>query len=106
VNGQCAIQDCDGVAEVVIGDPQGGELEVCRTHWHDALDRSHGVIRGVRLIRKPSCFLSGCTGTATSAIEDSEGLPRPVCAQHWSDLSWVGHPPPSRVGAALGWSRG
>jgi hypothetical protein len=106
VTGGCAIPNCHDPAEVVIRDPEGGELDVCRDHWHEALDRSHGLIRGVRLIRRPTCFLAGCGHAASNAIEDTDGLPRPVCGPHWRDLAWVGHPPAHKVGAALGWSRG
>jgi hypothetical protein len=106
VTGECALRDCHGPAEVVIRDTEGRELDVCRDHWHEALDRSDGLIRGVRLIRQPTCFLSGCDHAAANAIEDAEGLPRPVCGSHWRDLSWVGHPPASSVSTALGWSRG
>jgi hypothetical protein len=80
--------DCPFIAEVVLSDDGGEELDVCRGHWHDALDRSNGVIRGVRLIRAPGCFLGGCGNPAVLVIEDDQGLPRPVCSTHWDDLRW------------------
>jgi hypothetical protein len=89
VHGRCAEPGCPFIAEVVLSDPDGDELDVCRDHWHDALDHGDGRIRGVRLIRRPECFLSGCGRPAAAAIEDDQGLPRPVCPTHGDDLRWL-----------------
>lgn len=89
MHGKCAIPECRFIAEIVVSDPAGDELDVCRGHWHDALDRSSGLIHGIRLIRQPRCFLSGCDSLVAVVIEDGDGLPRPVCAGHWSDLECV-----------------
>jgi hypothetical protein len=37
---------------VVIADQEGEEAQVCQAHWLDALRRSDGLIRGVRLVRR------------------------------------------------------
>jgi len=37
---------------VVIRDPEGDEGQVREAHWLDALRRSDGLIRGVRLVRQ------------------------------------------------------
>lgn len=44
-------QPCPEPAYVVIADPEGTEGQVCEAHWLDALRRSGGLIRGVRLVR-------------------------------------------------------
>jgi hypothetical protein len=41
---------CPNPAYVVIADPHGTEAEVCEPHWRDALRRSGGLLRGVRLV--------------------------------------------------------
>ena len=43
---------CPEPAYVVIRDPEGDEGRVCEAHWLDALRRSGGLIRGVRLVRQ------------------------------------------------------
>lgn len=113
---RCSVPDCHVVAEIVLADPEGIELDMCREHGNDAIHRSGGDIHGVRLIRRPHCFLTGCDAAAAAVLEDREGLPRPVCLPHWDDLSWIDgrrertllNSPrrlgPSRVGAAR-WSR-
>jgi hypothetical protein len=45
-------QPCPEPAYVVIRDPEGDEGQVCEAHWLDALRRSGGLIRGVRLVRQ------------------------------------------------------
>lgn len=103
---RCGVPDCPAIAEIVVRDPGGGELDACRRHWHEALQRSNGLIRGVRLIRRPACFLSGCANAAVEIIDDSDGLPLPVCEAHRDDLSWVNHPPIDLPRRDPGWSHG
>jgi hypothetical protein len=45
-------QPCPEPAYVVIADQEGEEAQVCQAHWLDALRRSDGLIRGVRLVRR------------------------------------------------------
>lgn len=103
---QCAVPDCYAVAEIVVRDLDGDELDVCREHWSEAMHRSGGLIRGVRLIERPGCFITGCDSGAAAVIDDTEGLPRPVCELHWDDLSWVGVPAGVIYNRGPGWSYG
>ncbi len=45
--GRCLV--CPARAELVVADPDGDEADLCAEHWREALLRSGGLIRGVRL---------------------------------------------------------
>jgi hypothetical protein len=45
---------CPAVAVLVVQDRVGNEADVCIRHWEEALRRSDGRVRGVRLIGDPA----------------------------------------------------
>jgi hypothetical protein len=47
--GHCLV--CPAAPVVMVADPQGDEAPMCREHWHEALRRSDGLIRAIRLYR-------------------------------------------------------
>ena len=100
----CKVPRCDQVAEIVVRDQDGDEADVCRDHWHEMLSADDGTIRGVRLLRPPSCFQPTCQDFAVTIVANPYGPPRPVCQRHWDDLSWV-DVPQDLLTDAPGWSR-
>lgn len=68
-----SVTPCREPARVVLADQQGAEVEACAWHWLDALERSQGLIRAVRLIGQrptrverflvPSSVALACTAT-------------------------------------------
>ena len=105
MTGLCRVGDCSLIARVVIEDAHREQLEVCVAHWQDALQVSHGQIRGVRLLKIPRCFLAPCRSEAVTIVGRFDEPPRPVCQRHLDSLSWV-ELPTEILGDGPGWSGG
>jgi hypothetical protein len=50
--GRCLV--CPAAAVLVIQDHAGNEADLCTRHWQEALRRSGGRLRGVRLLSDPA----------------------------------------------------
>jgi len=102
---ECQVGGCPLIARIIVSDPIGAELMVCRTHWRDALEASGGQICGVRLIEGPDCFHDACRAMTVVLVWQASGTAVPACQQHADDLSWVNLGEPL-LSDEPGWSGG